>query len=91
MPSKSAARRGGVITSITAFSNSVLAKRSNNILLIKNTEKSPNYNFMNSQFTINYIIDLLTEILLEHPTYLKNMNKTVEEVLRIKEANKKQL
>ena len=46
---------------------------------------------MNSQFTINYIIDLLTEILLEHPTYLKNMNKTVEEVLRIKEASKKQL
>lgn len=83
--------KGVVITSITAFSNSVLAKRSNNILLIKNTEKSPNYNFMNSQFTINYIIDLLTEILLEHPTYLKNMNKTVEEVLRIKEANKKQL
>lgn len=82
--------KGVVITSITAFSNSVLAKRSNNILLIKNTEKSPNYNFMNSQFTINYIIDLLTEILLEHPTYLKNMNKTVEEVLRIKEANKKQ-
>lgn len=84
-------REGVVITSITAFSNSVLTKRSNNILLIKNTEKSPNYNFMNSQFTINYIIDLLTEILLEHPTYLKNMNKTVEEVLRIKEANKKQL
>ena len=83
--------KGVVITSITAFSNSVLAKRSNNILLIKNTEKSPNYNFMNSQFTINYIIDPLTEILLEHPTYLKNMNKTVEEVLRIKEANKKQL
>lgn len=83
--------RGIVITSITAFSNSVLAKRSNNILLIKNTETSPNYNFMNSQFTINYIIDLLTEILLEHPTYLKNMNKTVEEVLRIKEASKKQL
>lgn len=83
--------RGIVITSITAFSNRVLAKRSNNILLIKNTETSPNYNFMNSQFTINYIIDLLTEILLEHPTYLKNMNKTVEEVLRIKEASKKQL
>ena len=83
--------KGVVITSITAFSNSVVSKRSNNILLIKNTEKSPNYNFMNSQFTINYIIDLLTEILLEHPTYLKNMNKTVEEVLRIKEANKKQL
>ena len=83
--------KGVVITSITAFSNSVLAKRSNNILLTKNTEKSPNYNFMNSQFTINYIIDLLTEILLEHPTNLKNMNKTVEEVLRIKEANKKQL
>lgn len=88
---KKCRKKGIGITSITAFSNSVLGKLSNNILLIKNVEKSPNYNFMNSQFTVSYIIDLLTEILLQYPIYLKNMNKTIENILRIKEENKKQM
>ncbi|WP_251545574.1 MurR/RpiR family transcriptional regulator [Limosilactobacillus caecicola] len=79
-------KNGATIISITAFKNSQLANMSDLIFQIKSTELVGDYDFINSQFAVTYVIDMLTQILLQYDDYRASMDKTVESILVIKES-----
>lgn len=78
-------KNGATIIAVTAFQNSLLGKMSDLIFQIKSTELVGDYDFINSQFAVTYVIDMLTQILLQYPDYRAAMNKTVESILVTKE------
>lgn len=82
-------KNGATIISVTAFQNSLLGKMSDLIFRIKSTELVGDYDFINSQFAVTYVIDMLTQILLQYPDYRATMNKTVESILVTKEQTAK--
>ncbi|WP_295731236.1 MurR/RpiR family transcriptional regulator [uncultured Limosilactobacillus sp.] len=73
------------IIAVTAFKNSVLGKMSDLLFQIKSTELVGDYDFINSQFAVTYVIDMLTQILLQFADFRKTMDKTVESILVTKE------
>ena len=82
-------KNGATIISVTAFRNSLLGKMSGMIFQIKSTELVGDYDFINSQFAVTYVIDMLTQILLKFPDFRLTMNKTVESILVTKEKTNK--
>lgn len=82
-------KNGATIISVTAFRNSLLGKMSDMIFQIKSTALVGDYDFINSQFAVTYVIDMLTQILLKFPDFRLTMNKTVESILVTKEKTNK--
>lgn len=82
---KQSVERGAKVVAVTGFRNSALAKMSDIIFQIKSTEFVGDYDFINSQFAVTYVIDMLTQILLKYPDYHETMNRTINSILVSKE------
>lgn len=82
-------QQGVTVISVTAFKKSVLGKISDLLFQIMSTELVGDYDFINSQFAVTYVIDMLTQNLLQYPDYRKTMDKTVEAILVTKERTTK--
>lgn len=78
-------KNGATIIAVTAFKNSLLGKMSDLLFQIKSTELVGDYDFINSQFAVTYVIDMLTQMLLQFTDFRATMNKTVEAILVTKE------
>lgn len=68
--------RGCKIISITSYSENPIADRSDLALHVYNTRFVNNEKFANSQFSIVYLIDVLTTYLLENDIYRQRMLRT---------------
>lgn len=68
--------RGCKIISITSYSENPIADRSDLALHVYNTRFVNNDKFANSQFSIVYLIDVLTTYLLENDIYRQRMLRT---------------
>ncbi|MGO3838416.1 MAG: MurR/RpiR family transcriptional regulator [Vagococcus sp.] len=77
-----AKNHGSTIVSVTSFSNSSIAKLSDYNLITYNTKFVDDRKFINSQFAIMYLIDILSTLLLEDETFNKNMNQTIDVILK---------
>ena len=73
--------RGVSIIGLTAFSESQLAKLSDIYLLAYNSTFVNNERFVNSQFALMYVIDILSMKLLEDNRYQYTMLQTMETIL----------
>ena len=73
--------RGVSIIGLTAFSESKLAKLSDVYLLAYNSTFVNNERFVNSQFALMYVIDILSMKLLEDDRYQYTMLQTMETIL----------
>ena len=73
--------RGVSIIGLTAFSESELAKLSDVYLLAYNSTFVNNERFVNSQFALMYVIDILSMKLLEDDRYQYTMLQTMETIL----------
>lgn len=75
-------RNNGTIVSITSFADSEIAKISDTTLFVYNSSFVDNNRFVNSQFAIMYLIDVISMMLLEDETLNRKMNKTIEAILK---------
>lgn len=73
-----AKKRGATTIAITGTQNSPLANIVDIILLGTNIHFVDNTKFINSQFAITFIIDIITNMLLKDKTLCANMNRTIE-------------
>lgn len=71
----------GTIVSITSFSDSRIAKISDTSLFVYNSSFVDNKRFVNSQFAIMYLMDVISMMLLKDEKLNHNMNKTIEVIL----------
>ncbi|WP_424696321.1 MurR/RpiR family transcriptional regulator [Granulicatella elegans] len=76
-----AKNRGVSIIGLTAFSESELAKLSDIYLLAYNSTFVDTERFVNSQFALMYVIDILSMKLLEDSRYQYTMLQTTETIL----------
>lgn len=77
-------KSGATVVGITGFKNSPLAKLSDIPILVRNTNFMNDARFINSQFSMIYVIDLITTLLLENDKYRTRMEKTIDMVLNRK-------
>lgn len=76
------ARQSGCQTvSLTSFPESSLAKASHVSLSVIDTERVGRLRFINTQFSVMYVIDLMTAMLLENEERLTRMEKTVSAII----------
>ncbi|WP_172187959.1 MurR/RpiR family transcriptional regulator [Lentilactobacillus kribbianus] len=88
---KLAKRSHPTVVAITAFVNSPLVKLADYSVVVKNSDLVKNTRFVNSQLGIVYVLDVLSTMLLENPTFKKRMNQTVELLLDRKMVHSKAL
>lgn len=77
-------KMGATVVSITGFKDSPLAQLSDITILVKNTNFMNDSRFINSQFSIVYVIDLITTLLLENDKYREHMTRTITMILNRK-------
>ncbi|MGB3160322.1 MurR/RpiR family transcriptional regulator [Carnobacterium sp.] len=75
----------GTIVSITSLSNSAITKTSDISLYVYNSSFVDDQRFVNSQFAIIYLMDVISMMLLADQTLNYKMNKTIEAILKDKE------
>ncbi|WP_262315869.1 MurR/RpiR family transcriptional regulator [Lacticaseibacillus parakribbianus] len=68
------------IVSFTSFSQSPLTELSDYTVLVYNSLFLDNESFINTQFSLLYVVDVLSVYLLEDPQYSENMRLTIEAV-----------
>lgn len=69
--------QGTRVISITSYPDSPLAKLSDLSLLVQNTRFIDNSRFINSQFSIMYVIDILTTLLVQNKKFNQKMSRTI--------------
>ncbi|MFD0897456.1 MurR/RpiR family transcriptional regulator [Loigolactobacillus binensis] len=85
----SAAKANGAqIIAITGFTHSPLLEQSNLAVVVKNSNFVDNSRFVNSQFALTYVLDIMTTMLLENDDYRAKMDQTVEMIMNNKLKNK---
>lgn len=67
---------------ITSFEESPMGKLSDELIIIPNSSFVGGGRFINSQFTIMYLFDLISMILLEDEERRNNMQKTIDAITR---------
>lgn len=72
-----AQEKGAKAIAITASETSPLAKASDLTILVKDSNFVNNSRFVNSQFAIIYVLDIITTMLLDHESFRNRMNQTV--------------
>lgn len=75
------------VTSITSFPTSSLAKSSDFFVIVPNSNLLIKNAFINTQFSIIYIIDVLTTIFLEEDEKREKMNITINTILKNQKNN----
>lgn len=82
------AQQSGVkVIGITGVEKSRLYELADYPVLVKNSEFIDNTHFINSQFAITYVLDIITTLLLENDTYQERLSHTVEIVMDNKFRN----
>lgn len=77
-----ARQNGCPITALTSFPESSLALQSDFCFPIINTDLVSRSRFMNSQFSVIYVIDLLCSMLLREEDYRSKMDITVDTIIK---------
>lgn len=72
----------GTIVSITSFADSKIAKISDTSLFVYNSSFVDKKRFVNSQFAIMYLMDVISMMLLKDEDLNRKMNKTIEAILK---------
>ncbi|WP_283584025.1 MurR/RpiR family transcriptional regulator [Limosilactobacillus difficilis] len=72
--------QGARVISITSYPDSPLTKLSDLSLLVQNTRFIDNSYFINSQFSIMYVIDILTTLLAQDERFSQKMSRTIDMV-----------
>lgn len=70
------------IVALTSFINSSIAKISDVTLLSYYSKFINNERFVNSQFALIYIIDIITTLLMENKEFRNNMNQTINTITK---------
>lgn len=85
-------KRGAMVVAITGIEDSPLAKLSDIVVAVRNTDFINDARFINSQFSIMYAIDVITTMLLDDPKYREHMTQTIDTILnrKIGKNNKRQ-
>ncbi|MGX6978333.1 MurR/RpiR family transcriptional regulator [Vagococcus elongatus] len=78
---KQAKKNGSILTSITNFSENPLAALSNLDLYVYSTKFIDNQKFINSQFSMVYLIDVITTLLLGNKELHEKFTQTRETIL----------
>lgn len=73
-----AKKAGAKIVTLTSFSQSSLAKVSDCSLVSYHNTFVKSKRFINSQFSMMYLIDIMTTLLLENPDYNLKMDRTID-------------
>ena len=63
---------------ITGIEDSPLYQLSDLALLVKNSNFVDNARFINSQFAMTYIVDIITTLLLDEKDHRTKMDQTIE-------------
>ncbi|MQS52532.1 MurR/RpiR family transcriptional regulator [Companilactobacillus mishanensis] len=82
-----AQKNGTKVIGITGVEKSKLYELSDYPVLVKNSDFVDNTHFVNSQFAITYVLDIITTLLLENETFRRRLNHTVEIVMENKFNN----
>lgn len=77
---RKAKQNQSTIVAVTSMSGGTLAKLADETLLIHNSKFVNEEQFVNTQFPIYFLFDILTLILLENSNYRHNMQKTIKEI-----------
>ena len=72
---------GARVIAITAFSQSPLADLADFSVIVKSVSFVEDMRFVNSQFSSMYVLDILTTMLLENPTYQRRLKSTVDLIM----------
>lgn len=73
-------KNNATVIAFTSFSESPLTEHSDMVILVYNSLFLNSENFINTQFSLMYLIDILSVILLENPTLSHNMKKTIKAI-----------
>ncbi|EJN55279.1 MurR/RpiR family transcriptional regulator [Loigolactobacillus coryniformis] len=82
-----AKKNGAQIIAITGFSHSPLQEQSDLAVVVKNSNFVDNSRFVNSQFALTYVLDIITTMLLENEHYRTKMDQTIEMIMNNKLKN----
>ncbi|MRI81614.1 SIS domain-containing protein [Aerococcaceae bacterium DSM 109653] len=77
-----AAKNGAKTIAITGTRESRLHKVADETLIVHNSRFVNNEQFVNSQFPIYFLLDIITLLLLENTQYKQNMKLTTEEIIK---------
>ena len=77
---KNAKENDATIMAVSSISGSTLTKLADLTLLVHNSKFVNQEQFVNSQFPIFFLFDIVTLMLLENPQYRRNMQKTIQEI-----------
>lgn len=82
-----AKQTGAKIVSLTSFSGSRVAMVSETSLIAYSSLFVDNKRFVNSQFAMMYLVDIMTTLLLEDPNLNRNMDRTIAVITQSIEEN----
>lgn len=82
---KMSKKNNGTVVSITSLSNSAITEVSDISLSVYNSSFVDEQRFVNSQFAIIYLLDVISMMLLADETLNYKMNKTIEVILKDKD------
>lgn len=75
------------VIAITGVKTSPLFNLADYPILVKNSDFIDNTHFINSQFAMTYVLDIITTLLLENDTFKQRLSRTVEVVMDNKFRN----
>lgn len=75
---KAGQKQGATLIAITGIEDSPLYQLSDLALLVKNSNFVDNARFINSQFAMTYIVDIITTLLLDEKDHRTKMDQTIE-------------
>ena len=75
---KAGQKKGATLIAITGIEDSPLYQLSDLALLVKNSNFVDNARFINSQFAMTYIVDIITILLLDEKDHRTKMDQTIE-------------
>ncbi|WP_050613714.1 MurR/RpiR family transcriptional regulator [Bacillus testis] len=79
-----AKENGGYVISITNYDHTKLTEVSDEVIFTSSLKIIDQDNFINSQLSIFYILDIVSMLLLEDPAYLEKRKKTLETIHKMR-------
>lgn len=79
-----AKKNKAMIVALTSYNNSPLAQLADIVVDVQDTNYINDARFINSQFSIMYVIDVITTLLLKNKKYHDRMTRTITSVLNEK-------
>lgn len=84
------AKESGVsVVGITGVADSTLTTIADDTILVKNSGIINHASFVNSQFSVMFVLDMMTTMLLKDPKFSSKMNDTIRLVMDRKYSKKK--